>query len=184
MRRKLIILLMGRNTGPVDMVLIVTVDVLSIESACGASPVLAGDVGIVRTQTIVLVIEEAVEIEPAFVLPEVVILVAEHHDGNLAAVVLVLPGLGIADGRYAEGVLQVDGGTLPVTPVVLFGESHKSHVVLHIALRTPHFHLGLPQPGEKAFARLLENLGIDAEHVGILGRKGTSRIVDDVLGIR
>ena len=158
--------------------------VLGVVGTGLAAPLLVGGVLIRAGASVIVVVIEAVQVETACIRPEVRILVAEHHDGRRAAVILVDAVLRVDVGGYAEGILQVHARALPIAPdVAELAEAAHGHVALDGVLRGPDAGRRRPLPGDEVLAGLLEYGRGEAEDVGVLRGQAAAGIVDDVLGV-
>ena len=145
---------------------------------------MVGTIGFKAGGIVILVIVETVQIKPALVSPILGILVAEHHDGAVAAVILVYAEGRFNIGRYSEEFLKVHTGTFPVSPgVTEFVDTLHAHVTLDGVLCSPDTAAGDPLPGEEVFTGCLEDGGLHTEHILVVGGKAAAGILNDIQGI-
>ena len=131
MRRQLVGHVRGGDTEGSLVVRAAAEEVLAIVRSGSTLPSATGSVAGKACGIVGLIEEEPVKIKATLILPEIRILVAEHHHGSLAAVVSVFPVLGILSRGHTESVLKIDGNTFPTTPEVTeLAETGDSHIAL------------------------------------------------------
>ena len=186
MRGQLVAHAVGADAQGGQMVGAAAEQMLHIVGAGGTAPLLVGVVLLRTGAAIIGIIIETVEIESAGLYPEVRVLIAKHHDGRSATVILVgsLADFRIGIGGNAECILQVHAGAFPSSPEVTeLTESFTGNVALDGILGRPDTAGRGPQPGNEVLTGLLVHGGAQAENVGVLGRKAAAGMLDHVQGI-
>ena len=112
-----------------------------------------------RAVCISLVVEVTEEVEASLVSPEVLVLVAYHHAGSLAAAVLfVLAAFRAVERVGAESEHKVVGWTAPSAPEIAgFGESFAEEVGLESVLTGPLASFASPHPADERLTCLVVN---------------------------
>jgi hypothetical protein len=97
----------------------------------------------------------------------------------VATVILVDPEYRLYVGGYSEEVHQVYAGAFPVSPGISeFVDTKHTDIALDRVLSGPDTGSGSPLPGEEVLAGCLEDAGLEAEYVLIIGSEAAAGVLD------